>query len=70
MSGHTPRSEEFHPSVNHWNLRTGLYKERVTKKQLQSLLLQSPPFIGGLLCDWKSKHLGAGIYEIWAEERP
>lgn len=64
--------QPFEPSINHWKMKPGVFKERVTKKQLQSVLLnQQPPiFVQGTACDWKSKHVGVGIYELWVEARP
>lgn len=64
-------SEQFIPSPNHWVITPGLYKERVTTKQLQSLLLNQPdPIVRGMWCQWKSKRIGPGVYELWVEERP
>lgn len=62
------KTEEFRPSNAHWNFKTGLFKERVTKPQLRHLLLNhSDPIIRSHVCKWKHKHLGAGVYELWAE---
>lgn len=63
-------SEAFKPSVNHWTMRPGIFKERLTKAQLQHVLLNHPdPIVSGMGCEWKSKNLGAGIYELWVEEK-
>lgn len=62
-------SERFVPSPNHWAMRRGLFRERVTKAQLRDLLLnQCDPTVRGTLCKWKHKHLGVGVYELWVEE--
>lgn len=59
----------FRPSDGHWHYALGFFKERVTKSQLRQALLGPEPIIKGELCDWKSRHVGAGIYEMWAEAR-
>lgn len=60
--------ERFSPSTNHWRI-VG-YKERVTRKQLQDVLLESPdPIIQGEVWTWAHRHIGVGIYELWAKRR-
>jgi len=56
----------FHISQNHYTGGT-FYRERVTTKQLRSLLLneRDTPIIRGSLCEMKKKNLGAGVWEIW-----
>jgi hypothetical protein len=59
----------FRPGTNHYNIRLGIYRETVTKSQLQDALLNwSMPFAQGYLCVWKSNHLGAEIYDMWLEK--
>jgi hypothetical protein len=73
MRDATPTKEatQFQPSMNHWTMALGLFKERVTKEQLRSVLLNvADPIVKGRLCKWKSRHVGAGIYELWAEDQP
>ncbi len=55
---------------NHWNIAS--YKQRVTREELRTILLESQDTIirFGNLCEMKKKHLGAGIYEIWFERKP
>ncbi len=61
----------FQPSQNHWTFKVGLFKEHVTREQLRIVLLNhADPIIKGRACEWKTKHLGAGIYALWAEEKP
>ena len=51
-------------SINHWQI--DCYKQQVTRKQLQQILLHHGDTIlmHGRLRELKTKHLGAGIYEI------
>ena len=45
-------------------------KMRITRAQLQALLLYNEPLVAhAYLWDWKHKHLGVGIYELWVEQR-
>ena len=45
-------------------------RQRVTLKDLRKLLLENEPVIAkGTLFDIKHKSVGAGIYEIWLEQR-
>lgn len=47
------------------------WRERVTRRQLRYVLLEYPlPIRFGMLCEWHSKHVGAGIYDLWLEEQP
>lgn len=58
------KAQPFTPSINHWKF-PGEYKERITRKQLQYLLLNQPdPIINGYMRKWKHKHLGVGVYEL------
>lgn len=52
---------------NHW--RCTCFKQRVTRKELQQLLLdgEDKSFINGEILDFKKKYLGGGIYEVWFE---
>jgi hypothetical protein len=64
----TDTTEAFQPSDNHWTMAPGVFKERVTKEQLRSVLLNvADPIVKGTLCKWRSKHLGVGIYDLWIE---
>ena len=64
------QTEPFRVSSNHWRMRLGLFRERITRAQLRSLLLDQPdPIVHGRLCCWKTKHLGVGVYELWAAEK-
>ena len=63
----------FQPSDAHWAWADSVsYRERVSRKQAQSVLLNQPAtvFKNGETYLWKTKHLGAGIYEIWLEKKP
>jgi len=56
------------PSINHYNIKN--FFETVTYEQLKSILLRHDTIMRwGVLCDAKTKHLGAGIYRLWYEER-
>jgi hypothetical protein len=59
--------ELFNISPNHCILCH--YRERVTRKQLKSLLLREGDkiFYGGDLIRLKSKHIGSGIYELYKD---
>lgn len=60
--------DSFSPSQNHWTVKD--FRERVTKEQLQDLLLNRPdPFVAGQLKEWKNRKVGPGIYEIWIGDR-
>lgn len=63
-------SDHYKNSLSDVKLKLGLYRERITRKQLQYHLLNNPdPIYGGKLMAWRNKHIGAGIYEIWIEEK-
>jgi len=65
------RKNGWEPSQNHWAMLPGTFRERITRKQLQHVLLKmSDPIVQGMACNWKHKHLGVGIYELWVESRP
>lgn len=54
----------FSPNSGHWS-SPGVFTERVTRKDLAYLLLNSAdPIIGGVLYEWKVRYLSAGIYEL------
>ncbi len=56
----------YEPKNEHW--RTLEFKERVTRKQAQDILLYHPIIIyAGKVYELKAKHIGAGIYEIYKE---
>lgn len=58
----------FEPSQNHWTVRG--FRERVTKEQARDVLLNRPdPIVAGKLKEWKSRHVGIDVYEIWIGER-
>jgi hypothetical protein len=59
--------QEWHPSKNHWIYKPGLFKERVTRSQLRQMLLGDSPIVFGEVREWKFKHLGVGVYEVWVE---
>lgn len=63
--------EVFLPSINHWRFDPGTYKERVTRAQLKYVLLECPdPIYEGQLHKWESKHVGAGVYDLWISKDP
>jgi hypothetical protein len=46
------------------------YKQRCTRKTTQNILINHPTIIfKGRLYNIKSKHIGAGVYEVYKEER-
>jgi hypothetical protein len=49
----------------HW--RFPGFKQRVTTKQLKTILLEDPEpfFVRGQGCVLKHKRLGAGVHEVW-----
>jgi len=53
---------------NHWTISS--FKQRVTRKELNYLLLNSDDTIirSGRICQLKYKPLGFGVYEIWFEQ--
>lgn len=58
----------FKPSDNHWTVNG--YRERVTKEELQEVLMERPdPIYHGKIHEWKSQKVGPGVYEIWMEEK-
>lgn len=61
----------FRPSDNHYVCRpVGTFKERVTKEQARHVLLNdASPIIAGRMYEWKTKHVGVGVYELWVGER-
>jgi hypothetical protein len=57
-------------SRNHWTMRLGLCKQRVTTAELRDILLKtpSPIFCNGRSVRIAKRSLGAGVYEIWFEQ--
>lgn len=63
------RNEQSMPHINHWNIVS--FRQTVTRKQLKEILLYHDNIIrAGHLCYAKTKHLGAGIYQLWYEAKP
>jgi hypothetical protein len=61
------RSEKSMPSINHWTVRD--FKQNVTRKELVDILLFHDNIIrAGRILYAKTKHLGAGVYQLWYEE--
>jgi hypothetical protein len=62
----------FVPSGGHWAWADSVaYRERVTRKQAQSVLLEQKTSVkNGNLYEWKFKHVGCGIYDMWLEPPP
>lgn len=55
-------------SGEHWRVID--YRQRVTRKEAQNILLQHPTIIfKGRIYDVKIKHIGAGIYEVFKDTR-
>ncbi len=54
----------------HWTTFT--YRQRITREQLRTLLLEERDTLirFGRFCTMKKKYLGAGVYEIWFEPKP
>ena len=46
------------------------FKVRAITAVTRSLLLHGPYTYNGRLCHPKAKAIGAGVYEIWLEDRP
>jgi hypothetical protein len=70
MSETSRAAEPFTPSINHWTIcPLGTFREKVAKAQLRGVLLNAPaPIVRGSLCQWRHRHLGVGVYELWAEK--
>ena len=49
----------------------GISRPTMTRKQLKELLLYTDGWMmnRGAMCDIRSKHLGAGVYQVWLEAR-
>lgn len=56
-------------SVNHWTLNC--FRQRITTKQLRQILLQDGDrfFRAGRFVHLKKRRLGAGVYEVWFEDK-
>lgn len=62
-------SDAYRPSDNHWTVRK--FRERVTKEQLQDVLMNRPdPILHGMVHEWKHRKVGPDVYEIWISEEP
>lgn len=60
------RAEASMPNINHWNV-VG-FREHLTRKKLREILLYHENIMcRGHLLHAKTKHLGAGIYQLWYE---
>ena len=57
----------FIASQNH-NIMPGIFKERVTTKQLRELLLRGDTIVKGHFVPWQFKKIGVGVYELWADD--
>jgi hypothetical protein len=58
---------KYLPNNNHWALEG--YRERVTRKQAQDILIDHPTIIfHGRMYWFRAKHVGAGVYEIYKEK--
>jgi hypothetical protein len=57
-------------TMNHWSF-PGLAKQRVTRKELREILLNTPEpvFVSGEGYKICHRHLGAGVYEVWLQRR-
>lgn len=56
-------------NINHWKIKC--FKQRITAKELKRLLLdkEDKVMINGRILNFKKRNLGAGIYEIWFEDK-
>jgi len=62
----TPK-QRYSPNNNHWAFEN--YRERVTRKQAQDILIDHPTIIfRGRMYWFRVKHVGAGVYEIYKEK--
>ncbi len=48
---------------NHWNLEN--YKQVVNRKEAQEILKDRFHIVSGRLREFKVKHIGAGMYEVF-----
>ena len=60
---------EFIESTNHRIMAFGYFVEKVTREQLRQVLLRPDPIAHGEPCEWKHKHIGAGVYKLWIEPK-
>lgn len=66
MNSKLERIEASMPHINHWTMAS--FRQNVTRKELQEILLYHENIMrAGHLCHAKTKHLGAGIYQLWYE---
>lgn len=57
---------QFIPS--HYHSKFPGWKQRSTRAEAKDCLLNCQTWIAnGLVWDWKVKHIGAGVYEVWLE---
>lgn len=63
-------TEEHAFHINHWTM-PGVYRQQMTRKQLQEALMKHGDNImcQGKLRYIRTKHLGAGIYNVWFEAK-
>jgi hypothetical protein len=61
------KDEKSFPNVNHWSIP--LFRERMTRKQWQQILLQEDDKIcyRGELVQLKAKNLGFGVVEVYKD---
>lgn len=57
---------QFCPSYFH--SKNPGWRQRVTRAEAKECLLHYQTWIAnGFVWEWKTKHIGAGVYEIWLE---
>lgn len=61
------KNSEFFASPAHVQI-PGIFKERITRSQLQQVLLRGDIIVKGHVMPWKYKHIGAGVYELWVND--
>lgn len=61
----------YSPSDNHWVIKpVGTFTEDVTREEARDVLKNQPdPIIEGEVYEWKTRHRGAGIYELYVGEK-
>ena len=52
-------------STNHWSIED--YKQVVTRKEAQEILKDRFHIVNGRTREFKVKHIGAGMYEVFKE---
>lgn len=53
-------------SDNHWRIED--YKQVVTRKEAQEILKDRRALVNGRMREFKVKHIGAGMYEVYKEK--